>query len=187
MGLGAACGLFNGILVTWGQVPALVVTLGTLYAFRGLAFLWTNGRQVNAETLPDAFLNLGSDSIAGVPILVADRAGHRRSWSASGCATTGPAASSTRSAPTPRAPAWRACARSGACWRRSCWRARSPAWAACSSPRASARSTRPPGVGYELTVIAAAVVGGVAIFGGIGTVYGAALGALLLTTHHARR
>src|SRR5215210_5297768 len=68
--LGAACGLFNGILVTWGQVPALVVTLGTLYMFRGLAFLWTNGRQVNAETLPDSFLNLGTDSIAGVPILV---------------------------------------------------------------------------------------------------------------------
>ena len=38
--------------------------------FRGLAFLWTNGTQVNAETLPDAFLNLGTDSIAGVPILV---------------------------------------------------------------------------------------------------------------------
>ena len=36
------------------------------------------------------------------------------------------------------------------------------------------------GVGYELTVIAAAVVGGVAIFGGSGSVYGAALGALLL-------
>ena len=68
--LGAACGLLNGILVTWGQVPALVVTLGTLYMFRGLAFLWTDGRQVNAETLPDSFLNLGSDSIAGVPILV---------------------------------------------------------------------------------------------------------------------
>ena len=38
------------------------------------------------------------------------------------------------------------------------------------------------GAGYELTVIAAAVVGGVAIFGGTGTVYGAALGALLLGT-----
>ena len=61
------CGLLNGVLVTWGQVPALVVTLGTLYAFRGLAFLWTDGRQVNAETLPDAFLNLGSDSIARRP------------------------------------------------------------------------------------------------------------------------
>jgi rhamnose transport system permease protein len=38
------------------------------------------------------------------------------------------------------------------------------------------------GTGYELTVIAAAVVGGVAIFGGTGSVYGAALGALLLQT-----
>src|SRR4051812_22414870 len=70
MALGAACGLLNGVLVTFGQVPALVVTLGTLYAFRGLAFLWTDGRQVNAETLPDSFLSIGSDSVAGVPILV---------------------------------------------------------------------------------------------------------------------
>ena len=61
--LGAACGLLNGFLTTWGQVPALVVTLGTLYAFRGLAFLWTNGRQINAETLPDSFLNIGTDSM----------------------------------------------------------------------------------------------------------------------------
>ena len=38
------------------------------------------------------------------------------------------------------------------------------------------------GVGYELSVIAAVVVGGVAIFGGSGTVLGAALGALLLNT-----
>ena len=38
------------------------------------------------------------------------------------------------------------------------------------------------GVGYELTVVASVVVGGVAIFGGSGTVLGAALGALLLNT-----
>jgi rhamnose transport system permease protein len=38
------------------------------------------------------------------------------------------------------------------------------------------------GFGYELTVVAAVVVGGVAIFGGSGTVLGAALGALLLNT-----
>ena len=37
------------------------------------------------------------------------------------------------------------------------------------------------GTGYELNVVAAAVVGGVAVFGGSGTVWGAALGALLLT------
>ena len=57
--------------------PALVVTLGTLYAFRGLAFLWTNGRQVNAETLPDAFLNLGTGSILGIPTLALHRARRR--------------------------------------------------------------------------------------------------------------
>ena len=38
------------------------------------------------------------------------------------------------------------------------------------------------GTGYELLVVAAVVVGGVAIFGGSGTVLGAALGALLLNT-----
>ena len=38
------------------------------------------------------------------------------------------------------------------------------------------------GTGYELQVIAAVVIGGVAIFGGSGSVIGAALGALLLST-----
>jgi rhamnose transport system permease protein len=38
------------------------------------------------------------------------------------------------------------------------------------------------GQGMELNVVAAAVVGGVAIAGGVGTVYGAAIGAILLTT-----
>src|SRR5699024_12331305 len=42
------------------------------------------------------------------------------------------------------------------------------------------------GFGMELQVVAAAVVGGVAIAGGVGTVYGAALGAILLTTITAR-
>jgi rhamnose transport system permease protein len=164
MALGAACGLLNGVLVTWGQVPALVVTLGTLYAFRGLAFLWTGGRQVNAETLPDAFLNLGSDSIAGVPILV---------WIAL-VIVLGVGQ-----------------------WLRD-YRPGRELYAIGSNPEgarlAGVRSQRvlftarfgtvdaTAGVGYELTVIAAAVVGGVAIFGGTGTVYGAALGALLLGT-----
>jgi len=38
------------------------------------------------------------------------------------------------------------------------------------------------GSGYELTVVSAVVVGGVAFTGGSGTVWGAALGGLLLTT-----
>ena len=55
---------------------------------------------------------------------------------------------------------------------------------ACCSPRASRTVDATAGTGYELTVIAAAVVGGVAIFGGTGSVYGAALGALLLQHDH---
>ena len=115
MALGAACGLLNGVLVTWGQVPALVVTLGTLYVFRGLAFLWTDGRQVNAETLPDPFLNLGTDSVLGVPFLVLIALVVVLARRASGCATSAPAASCTRSARTPRARGSPACARTAAC------------------------------------------------------------------------
>ena len=179
--LGAACGLLNGILVTWGQVPALVVTLGTLYMFRGLAFLWTDGRQVNAETLPDSFLNLGSDSIAGVPILVLFalvvlvvtgqwlrdyRAG--RELYAIGSNPEGARLAGVRS----QRRVLTAFVLAGAL-------------AGLGGVLFTARFgtvDATAGFGYELTVIAAAVVGGVAIFGGTGSVYGAALGALLLGT-----
>ena len=181
IGLGAACGLFNGILVTWGQVPALVVTLGTLYAFRGLAFLWTDGRQVNAETLPDPFLNLGSDSIAGVPIMVIIavvvvlavgqwlrdyRPG--RELYAIGSNPEGARLAGVRA----QRRVLSAFVLAGAL-------------AGLGGVLFTARFgtvDATAGVGYELTVIAATVVGGVAIFGGTGSVYGAALGALLLGT-----
>jgi rhamnose transport system permease protein len=179
--LGATCGLFNGILVTWGQVPALVVTLGTLYAFRGLAFLWTDGRQVNAETLPDPFLNLGSDSIAGVPILVLIavvivlgvgqwlrdyRPG--RELYAIGSNPAGAHLAGLRADRRVLIAFVLAGALSGL------------GGVLFTARFGTVDATA--GVGYELTVIAAAVVGGVAIFGGTGTVYGAALGALLLGT-----
>lgn len=179
--LGAACGLFNGILVTWGQVPALVVTLGTLYAFRGLAFLWTDGRQVNAETLPDSFLNLGSESIAGVPILVLIavaivlgvgqwlrdyRPG--RELYAIGSNPEGARLAGLRADRRVLSAFVLAGALSGL------------GGVLFTARFGTVDATA--GVGYELTVIAAAVVGGVAIFGGTGTVYGAALGALLLGT-----
>jgi rhamnose transport system permease protein len=179
--LGAACGLLNGVLVTWGQVPALVVTLGTLYAFRGLAFLWTGGSQVSANQLPDAFLNLGSDSIAGIPILVVIalvvvlvvgqwlrdyRPG--RELYAIGSNPEGARLAGVRS----QRRVLSAFVIAGAL-------------AGLGGVLFTARFgtvDATAGFGYELTVIAAAVVGGVAIFGGTGSVYGAALGALLLGT-----
>jgi rhamnose transport system permease protein len=179
--LGAACGALNGVLVTFGQVPALVVTLGTLYAFRGLAFLWTSGRQVNAEKLPDAFLNLGTGSIVGIPTLAVlaivvvavvgqalrdFRAG--RELYAIGSNPDGARLAGVRS----ERRVFSAFVLSGAL-------------AGLAGVLFTARFgtvDATAGTGYELTVISATVVGGVAIFGGIGSVYGAALGALLLTT-----
>ncbi|HWT24431.1 MAG TPA: ABC transporter permease [Solirubrobacteraceae bacterium] len=181
MGLGAACGAFNGALVTFGQVPALVVTLGTLYAFRGLAFLWTDGRQVNAETLPDSFLGVGTNSVAGIPILVIIavavvlvvgqwlrdfRAG--RELYAIGSNPEGARLAGVRSDRR----VFTAFVLAGAL-------------AGLGGVLFTARFgtvDATAGTGYELTVIAATVVGGVAIFGGQGSVYGAALGALLLGT-----
>ena len=179
--LGAACGLVNGVLVTWGEVPALVVTLGTLYVYRGLAFLWTGGSQVSANQLPDSFLNLGSDSIAGIPILVIIalvvvlvvgqwlrdyRAG--RELYAIGSNPEGARLAGVRS----QRRVLTAFVIAGAL-------------AGLGGVLFTARFgtvDATAGAGYELTVIAATVVGGVAIFGGTGTVYGAALGALLLGT-----
>jgi rhamnose transport system permease protein len=179
--LGAACGLLNGVLVTWGQVPALVVTLGTLYVYRGVAFLWTDGRQVNAETLPDPFLDLGSDSIAGIPILVLFalvvvaivgqwlrdyRAG--RELYAIGSNPEGARLAGVRSERRVLTAFGLAGALAGL------------GGVLFTARFGTVDATA--GAGYELTVIAAAVVGGVAIFGGTGSVYGAALGALLLGT-----
>ena len=179
--LGAGCGLLNGVLVTFGRVPALVVTLGTLYIFRGLAFLWTDGRQVNAETLPDGFLSIGTGTVLGVPALVLialavilvvgqylrdARSG--RELYAIGSSPEAARLAGVRSDRRVLA------AFVGA-----------GALAGLGGMLFAARFgtvDATAGTGYELTVIAAAVVGGVAIFGGVGSVYGAALGALLLGT-----
>jgi len=46
LGIGLACGLLNGIMVSAGQVPSLVVTLATLYIFRGVDILIVGGKEV---------------------------------------------------------------------------------------------------------------------------------------------
>ncbi len=57
---GAFFGLVNGVMVAFGRVPSLVITLGTLYVIRGIDFAWAHGRQINAADMPDDFLNLGT-------------------------------------------------------------------------------------------------------------------------------
>jgi rhamnose transport system ATP-binding protein len=69
-GIGLLCGLVNGVVVTVGRVPAIVVTLGTLSVFRGIDSLWTGGKQISADQVPQAWLDLTTGRVAGVPGLV---------------------------------------------------------------------------------------------------------------------
>lgn len=63
--VGALAGLLNGLLVAWTPVPSIVVTLGTLYVFQGVALLLSDGR--NIVSFPSGAGGLGSGDLAGVP------------------------------------------------------------------------------------------------------------------------
>ena len=69
LAIGAACGVVNGLIVTVGRVPSLVVTLGTLYIIRGIDGAWAGGNQVNASMLPDSFNKIGYATVLGIPYL----------------------------------------------------------------------------------------------------------------------
>jgi rhamnose transport system permease protein len=177
--IGAGFGAINGALVSLGRVPSLVVTIGTLYIIRGADFAWASGRQVTASELPDRFLSIGSNSIAGIPVLflvtlvVVLVAGFAMRSYRSGrelyAIGSNPEAAVLAGVPVGRRVFW-AFVVSGAL-------------AGLAGVMYCARFgtvDAAAGTGQELAVVAAVVVGGVAIFGGSGTVYGAALGALLL-------
>lgn len=71
LGLGAAIGLFNGLIVSKVGINPFVTTLSSLSLFRGLTLILTKGRNISG--LPDAFKALGQETILGVqtPIIVA--------------------------------------------------------------------------------------------------------------------
>lgn len=64
--MGAAGGLLNGILVTRAGLPSLVVTLGTLALFRGLASVVLGPRAIS--NFPSAFTSFGFGNLPGTPV-----------------------------------------------------------------------------------------------------------------------
>ena len=62
--VGTAAGALNGVLVTLGRIPSIIVTLGMLYALRGLVLLVTGGTWIT--NVPDATRVLGLSSFLGV-------------------------------------------------------------------------------------------------------------------------
>ena len=181
LGIGLACGLLNGIMVSAGRVPSLVVTLATLYIFRGVDILIVGGKEVVASSLPGAFLDIPKVTVIGIPdlaIVIAAVIGigayYLRSFRSGRelyAIGSNPEAARLAGIPVGRR-VFVAFTASGAI--------AGVAGVLWAAQYGTIDSTA--GTGYELQVISAVVVGGVAIFGGSGSAVGAALGALLLNT-----
>lgn len=179
--LGAGLGVVNGVLVSFGRVPSLVVTLGTLYIFRGLDSIWVGSREIVAHNLPGGFVRLGHGGpfflpyLAIIALVVLVALGIHLRWYRSGRDLY--AIGSHRAAAV----------LAGVHVRQRI----TTAYVLCGALAGLGGALylarfgnvdSGTGSGYELTVVSAVVVGGVAFTGGSGSVYGAALGALLLTT-----
>ncbi|APZ33242.1 ATPase [Microbacterium aurum] len=178
---GGVLGLINGALVAFARVPAMVITLGTLYAYRGINVMWAGSSRVNASDMPKDFLALGTGQILTIPILaivafvvLAAAAWYMRNtrggreYYAIG---SDPAAAELYGLKVTRR-ILTAFILSGAL-------------AGLAGVFYAARYgsvSSQAGAGWELDAVGAAVIGGVAITGGVGTVWGAAIGAVLLMT-----
>ena len=178
---GGFLGLINGALVAFAKVPALVITLGTLYAYRGINVLWTGSDRINSSDMPAAFLALGTQSILFIPVLtiialvvliaaawyLRNQRGGRELYAIG----SDPVAANLYGLKVTQ----RLLAAFILCG----------ALAGLAGVLYAARYgtvNSQAGAGYELNAVGAAVIGGVAIFGGSGSVWGAAIGAYLLLT-----
>ena len=184
IGLGAAMGAFNGVLVAYGRVPAIIVTLGTLAIYRTLLVEYSDAQTVLTSDLPEWLLQLPRANIisfgdldlrlmVGVMLavvvlfqLVLTFLPYGRRLYAIG---SNPDAARIAGFPSQRIVfiAFVLCG----------------ALAGLAGFMFLARFgniTVVAGLGLELASVAAVVVGGVNIFGGSGTVIGALLGAILI-------
>ncbi len=67
LAIGAAVGVFNGVVSTLLRVPSFITTLGTLLILEGAVFLWTKGAPTGA--LSDNFRSIGREGIEGIPAI----------------------------------------------------------------------------------------------------------------------
>ncbi|MDQ2846390.1 MAG: ABC transporter permease [Actinomycetota bacterium] len=181
IGIGAAIGAINGLITTVAGVPSLVVTLAALYIIRGVDGVIVNGKTIDPGSIPKVFQEVGYRTVFGVPwlaiivaVVVAVVGYSMRSFRSSRdlyAIGSNPEAAALAGIPTGRR-VFTAFLVSGSL----------AGLAGALFLALHAQVDVTGGNGYELTVIAAVVVGGVAIFGGSGTVLGAALGAVLLNT-----
>ena len=188
LGVGLACGLVNGALVVALRLHPFIVTLGTLSIFRGIGLVSVTGKTLPGlgRTLPGSFTEGlvgarwplgGGNFVQPVPMLVmllcaalawiflSHTVGGREVYAVGG----NEEAARFSGLPVGRVKL-RVYAISGLC----------AGIAGLLSVGFYQSANTATGEGYELTVIAAAVVGGASLTGGRGTALGAVLGALVI-------
>jgi ribose/xylose/arabinose/galactoside ABC-type transport system permease subunit len=174
----AACGLLNGGLMVALKMHPFIITLGTMAIFRGIAFVITNGQSVGG--FPESFRNLVRWEINGLSMspllimaLVTFAGGVFLSRMAAGrrvYAVGGNELASRYSGIRVERVKLGVFLISGL----------AAGISALLSIGYYGAATSGDGQGYELNVIAAAVVGGASLLGGKGTALGAMLGALVI-------
>ena len=182
--IGGALGLVNGALVAYGRVPAIIVTLGTLAVYRTWLIEHANSQNITADTLPRwldelprvSVLSVGefdirlTFAVAVLMVLVLQVALARLRWGRWLYAVgSNPGAAKQAGLPALRLTLG-AFVVSGAL----------AGLAGFMFLERFGTITVFAGAGLELASVAAAVVGGVSVLGGSGTVVGAMLGAVLI-------
>lgn len=177
--IGLVLGAINGLLVWKLDIPSIVVTLGTLTIYRGATFVLSGGAWVNADQMSASFINFQRASLLGLPVL---------SWIAI-------AVIAAFWILMTRTPLGRSIYAIGVNPTASVYAGidvgRTKFVAFCISGMVAGLSgylwvsryviaSVEVANGYELSIIAACVIGGISIAGGIGSVAGAVLGALFL-------
>lgn len=179
MALGAVLGMFSGLIITYGNVPPIIATLGTLSIYRGLIFYYSQGTWINSFELPKAFKLLSKGTGLGLPnmviiaIVVAMIVYYFLNYTRTGrdifAVGSNPEAAQFAGIRKQQIIflvyliSGLLCGLASVLW---------------VSRFESAQTNT--ALGFELQSVAASVVGGVSISGGVGTVPGVLLGALLL-------
>lgn len=177
VGVGLAAGVGNGVLVAYFGISSLIVTLGTLSVFRGVAQLRSNGQTTRLDT----FRWLGSGEVLGVPVqiglfvivvvifgLAMRYTTFGRSVFAIGSSQQAARLAGIRIRPT-----------LFALFLLSGLLAALAGLILSSQLRAASPNTAS---GLELSVVAAVILGGASLNGGRGTILGTVLGVLILGT-----
>ena len=176
-GVGVGAGVLQGLATTWLNVPPFVVTLGGLSAFRGAALLYSGGGPISAFDADYRFWGQGKLGPVPVPVLIFLGAAllchivlrHTR-YGRHVYAVGGNVEAARLSGLDVRGLTLSVYVIVGF-------------FAGLAGFVLSSRlnsSEAVAGAGYELTVIAAVVIGGTSLFGGIGGVAGTVVGAILI-------